>query len=174
MPVAAWLLLWPAILCAEGGGLVFIASLDKSEYTAEEPISATFILRNNGKQAVWVNKRFFFASEEAPKEKKEVCAVITAPSGNKLPFKFPYETGVPKSDYFELLEPGKETKSEFPRNLKGNFEFQESGTYKIKVTYQNVYGGEIGLDAFKGKLMAAPVSFTIVKPGTTGQTTEKK
>ena len=104
--------------------LVFTATLDKTEYTAEEPINLAFVLKNKGKSPVYVNKRFYFGSEEAPRNQKEVYVTIAAPSGEKLPYKFPYETGYPKTDYFMLLEPTMEVKADYPRNLRGNFEFK--------------------------------------------------
>lgn len=143
--------------------IVFTATLDKNEYAAEEPINLTFVLKNKGKSPGYANKRFYFGSEEAPKNQKEVYAIIASPSGQKLPYKFPYETGYPKSDYFVLLEAGQEIKSEYPRNLRGNFEFTEPGAYTVTAFYQNTFGRELGLDVFGGKLAAEPVKFEIKK-----------
>lgn len=149
------------------GGIVFTATLDKAEYAAEEPINLTFALKSQGssKNSVYVNKRFYLASEEVPKNQKEVYVTIINPSGYKLPFKFPYETGYPKTDYFVLLQPGEEVKSEYPRNLRGNFEFNEAGTYTVTAVYQNTFGRELGLDVFQGKLTSGPVKFEIKKAG---------
>lgn len=161
----------PQALAAPKGGqsdIVFTAALDKTEYTAEEPINLTFVLKNNGKSPIYVNKRFYFGSEEAPKNQKEVYVTITAPSGEKLPYKFPYETGYPKTDYFTLLEPGQEVKAEYPRNLRGNFEFKEEGVYTVTAVYQNIFGRELGLDVFGGKLTAEPVKFVIKNTGGQG------
>jgi len=143
--------------------IVFTATLDKAEYTAEEPINLVFALKNQSKNPVYVNKRFYFGSEEAPRNQKEVYVTITAPSGEKLPYKFPYETGYPKTDYFTLLEPAQEVKADYPRNLRGNFEFKEEGTYTVTSVYQNTFGRELGLDVFQGKLTAEPVRFQIKK-----------
>lgn len=148
--------------------LVFTATLDKIEYTADEPINLAFALKNQSKNSVYINKRFFFGSEDAPKDQKEVYAAIMSPSGQKLPFKFPYETGYPKSDYFELLEPGKEVKCEYPRNLRGNFEFTEEGAYTVNVVYQNAFGRELGLEVFSQRLTAEPVKFVIKNAGGQG------
>ena len=70
--------------------IVFTATLDKAEYAAEEPVNLAFALKNKGNSPVYVNKRFYFGSEETPRNQKEVYAIITAPSGEKLPYKFPY------------------------------------------------------------------------------------
>lgn len=148
---------------AASSDVVFTVTLDKGEYVAEEPIDATFVLKNKGKEAVYVNKRFYFGSEEAPRNQKEVYVTITSPSGQKLPYKFSYETGYPKTDYFTLLEPGQEVKAEYPRNLRGNFEFTDPGTYTATAVYQNTFGRELGLDVFQEKLTAEPVKFVIKK-----------
>ena len=145
--------------------IVFTATLDKAEYAAEEPANLAFALKNKGKSPVYVNKRFYFGPEDAPKNQKEVYVTITSPSGQKLPFKFPYETGYPKTDYFTLLEPAQEVKADYPRNLRGNFEFKEEGTYTVTAVYQNTFGRELGLDVFQGKLTAEPVKFAIKKAG---------
>ena len=148
---------------AASSDAVFTAALDKTEYAAEEPVNITFVLKNQGKDPVYVNKRFYFASEDAPKNQKEVYVTITSPSGQKLPYKFPYETGYPKTDYFTLLEPGQEVKADYPRNLRGNFEFTDPGTYTVTAVYQNTFGRELGLDVFQGKLTAETVKFEIKK-----------
>src|SRR3989338_4941856 len=69
--------------------IVFTATLDKTEYTGEEPINLAFVLKNRGKSPVYVNKRFYFGSEETPRNQKKVNETITRPSGRKLPTKFP-------------------------------------------------------------------------------------
>ncbi len=154
-------------LMAAQSDIVFTAALDKTEYAGEEPVNLTFALKNKGsaKNPVYVNKRFYFGPEEAPKDQKEVYVTVTAPSGEKLPYKFPYETGYPKTDYFALLEPGQEVKAEYPRNLRGNFEFKEDGVYTVTAVYQNTFGRELGLDVFSGRLTAETVKFTIKSKG---------
>lgn len=161
--IGAGMLGLPFQSLAASSDVVFTAALDKAEYAGEEPVNLTFALKNKGssKNPVYVNKRFYFGSEEAPRNQKEVYVTITAPSGEKLPYKFPYETGYPKTDYFMLLEPGQEAKAEYPRNLRGNFEFKEEGTYTVTAVYQNTFGRELGLDVFQGKLTAEAVKFTI-------------
>jgi len=137
--------------------------LDKEEYGPDEAIKAVFKLRNDGKGPVYVNKRFYLGSESMPKEQRDLYLIVTVPSGAKLSCKFTYEAGYPKTDYFELLEPGKEVVSEYPRDLRGFFDFNDPGVYKISAVYQNVYGREIGLDVFKDQLSSKVVSFKIVK-----------
>lgn len=163
--IGAGMLGLPFQSLAASSDVAFTATLDKAEYAGEEPVNLTFALKNNGKSPVYVNKRFYFGSEEAPRNQKEVYVTITAPSGEKLPYKFPYETGYPKTDYFMLLEPGQEAKAEYPRNLRGNFEFKEEGTYTATAVYQNTFGRELGLEAFQGKLTAEAVKFTIKNSG---------
>jgi hypothetical protein len=144
--------------------LKFSILLEKSAYKWEEPINVTFKLENKGKEPEFVNKRFYLNSEDIAKERRgEVVLKVISPSGKELPCKFSYETGLPKSDYFELLEPSKEIISEYPRNLRGYFSFEEPGVYKVAAVYQNIFGKEIGLDVFKDKLSSDSVSFKIIK-----------
>jgi hypothetical protein len=140
----------------------FSIVLENSECKLEEPIYATFKLKNTGTIPAYVNKRFYLGSEEAPKEKREVFFIITSPLSTKLYCKYSYETGLPKSEYFQLLQPGEEASSEFKRDLRAYFDFTETGTYQIVAVYQNVYGKEIGLDVFSDKAISRPVSLKIL------------
>jgi hypothetical protein len=137
--------------------------LDKSEYSLDEPINVILSLKNLGPTPVMVNQRFYISAQQASGNQKEVYFDLVSPAGVKLACRNFYETGYPKSDYFKLLVPNEEVKSEYPRNLKGFFEIMEPGTYTINAVYQNVFGEEIGLDVFKGQLVSEPVKFTIVK-----------
>lgn len=144
--------------------LKFSGILDKTEYSDDEPINITLSLKNTGELPVMVNKRFYISSQEADKNQKDVYFILTSPSGEKLPCKYFYETGYPKTEYFKLLTPGEEIKSENPRNLKGFFEIKEPGVYQLSAIYENVFGPEIGLDTFKDKLVSETIKFTIVEP----------
>lgn len=155
---------------AASADLKFSLSLDKNAYGPNEPVVASFSLKNEGKKPVWVNKRFYVGSETMAKDKRDVFLLVETASGKKLPCKFSYETGLPKSDYFVALEPGKEVSSEYPRNLKGYFDLNEPGTYKAVAVYENVFGREIGLETFKESLRTELVAFTIKA----SETTEKR
>ncbi len=144
----------------------FTISLEKpeiSEYKTQDPVKLIFKLKNSGKDPLYVNKRFFLGPEESPVNEREVYLTVVSPSGQKLSYKFPYKTGLPKSDYFALLKPGEEASSEYPRNINGSFEFNEPGEYKITAVYQNTYGGEIGIDAFKDKITSNTIAVKIIK-----------
>lgn len=170
-----FLLFFAQICFAKTLNLKFSILLDKSEYKSQEPINATFRLENKSKEPVWVNKRFYLNSENVDRERRgEVMLKVTSPSGREIPCKFSYETGFPKSDYFEMLEPGKEVVSEYPRNLRGYFDFNEPGTYKITAIYENVYGKEIGLDTFRDKITSTVVSLKITEPNSDKERVEKK
>lgn len=144
--------------------LQFSVILDKTEYLADEPVNATLLLKNTGDLSVMVNKRFYISAQEADKNQKDVYFILTSPSGENLPCKYFYETGYPKTEYFKLLAPGEEVKSENPRNLKGFFEIKEPGVYQLSAIYENVFGAEIGLDTFKDKLVSKTIKFTVVEP----------
>lgn len=146
---------------AKSSTLEFRAALDKPSYTRNDPIQVTFTLKNIGKQPVWVNSRFYLSSQTAPEDDREVYLILTSPSGKELPCTFTYPTGLPKSDYFKLLEAGQEAASEHPRDLRSFFELKEAGTYTVRAVYHNVFGAELGLDAVKDPLESKPVTFTI-------------
>lgn len=152
-----------ACLAAPAADLKFSIILDKNEYNLGDPVFANFKLQNKGRKPVYVNKRFYINCPDQPKESKEISLLITSPSTKKLACNYSYRTGFPKSEYFELLEPGKEITSEWKRDLRTYFNFDEAGIYKITAIYENVYGKEIGLDAFRDKLTST-VSLKIVKP----------
>jgi hypothetical protein len=142
--------------------LKFSLILDKTEYSIDEPINVILSLKNLGSSSAMINQRFYISDEKAAKNQKEVYFNLTSPSGAKLLCQHFYETGYPKTEYFKLLGPNEEAKSEYPRNLKGFFEIVEPGTYTVVAVYQNVFGSEIGLDTFKKQLVSEPVKFTIV------------
>lgn len=162
--------LFTVICLLISGSLVFCANdqlkfsliLEKAEYAPDEPINVVLNLKNLGSNSVIINQRFYISSSKAEQNQKEVYFELTSPTGVKLPCLHFYPTGYPKTDYFKLLGPGEETKSEYPRNLRGYFEMAEPGTYTVTAVYQNVFGAEIGLDTFKEELVSAPVKFTII------------
>ena len=159
--VALVLALGSSVFCVETQ-LKFSLILEKAEYSADEPINVIFSLKNLGVGPVTVNQRFYISDQKAAKNQKEVYFDLISPTGAKLPCKYFYETGYPKTEYFKLLGPSQEAKSEYPRNLRGFFEMIEPGTYTVTAVYQNVFGAEIGLDTFKEQLVSAPVKFRIV------------
>jgi hypothetical protein len=142
--------------------LQFNVTTDKTEYKNEEPINITFTLYNKGKDADYVNSRFFINSPDRPKSEREVTLLVTAPDGKKLPCKFSYPVGCPKSDYFVSLDPGKEVSSDYPRNLKAYFDFDKPGSYQIVAVYENGHGNELGLKVFNEKLTAKTVTIKII------------
>ena len=143
--------------------LEFRASLDQGAYKSGEPVQISFTLKNADKQPVWVNTRFYLSSQSAPDDDRDVYLILTSPSGKEVPCTFSYPTGFPKSDYFKLLQPGEETASEHPRDLRGFFDLKEAGTYTVRAVYQNVFGAELGLDAAKGPLRSEPVAFAVTQ-----------
>ena len=89
-------------------------------------------------------------SKNTPKGQREIFLDVTGPSGQVLVCKYPdYPTGIPKSDYFQLLNPSQEILSEGKIDLKSYFDFKEPGVYRILATYENTYGKELGLDVFQ-------------------------
>jgi hypothetical protein len=154
--------------------LKFSAMFEKAEYSLDEPINVTLLLKNLGQAPVLINARFYISSQEAKKNQRDVYFILTSPTGLKLTCKNFYETGYPKTEYFKLLAAGEEIKSEYPRNLKGFFEIVEPGPYKLVAVYQNVFGAEIGLDVFSGQLISEPVKFTVLNSKNQGKDSTSK
>lgn len=149
---------------AKGSGVRFSIAFDKNEYKKTDSMPVTLTLENNGKKPVYINKRFHVGKEDRPKEKREVYFIVISPSGEKLsPRDRSYETGLPKTDYFELLKPGEKIVSERKPSIKGYFDIKDPGTYKITAVYQNVYGREIGIEAFTDAAKSNTVTIKIIE-----------
>ena len=143
--------------------LQFYLVFDKDEYKVGDSISIDFKLKNTGDKPIYVNKRFFVNSEDAEPGEREVTLSLIGPQGEELPFRRILDTGFPKTDYFVLLEPGAEATPKRKKNLKAYFDLKDPGEYKIIAVYQNTYGAEIGLDAFKDKITSEPMTIKIVE-----------
>ena len=137
-------------------------SFDKSEYAGNEPISASVNLVNTSKKNIWINKRFYLGTEQMPAQERDWYFIVTSPSGDKLESIYSFAAGFPKSDFFQALAPGEQAALERPRNIRGFYDFKEPGTYKLQAVYENVYGSEIGLDAFKDKIFSEKVEIKIL------------
>ncbi|MFA4991837.1 MAG: hypothetical protein WC569_04570 [Candidatus Omnitrophota bacterium] len=156
-----------AISVSADQGVEFSLSLERpeiTEYKTQDPIKLIFKLKNSGNDPVYVNKRFLLGPEESPVSEREVYLSVISPSGQKLPYKFPYKSGLPKSDYFVLLKSGDEAAADYPRAINGTFEFNEPGEYRITAVYENAYGAEIGLtEVFKERLTSNTLMIKVVK-----------
>lgn len=147
---------------ASRAGIQLVFSSDKSQYAANEPVLVDIRLINNSKNNLWVNKRFYLGTDKMPENERDWYILVTTPSGEKLESKYSFAAGFPKSDFFQNLEPGQEAAAERPRNIRGFYDFQEPGTYRLQAVYENVFGKEIGLDAFKNKLSSEAVEIKIL------------
>ena len=148
---------------APTASIEFRASFDRETYGRADPLQVTFHLKNTGTQPVWVNTRFYLAAETAAPESRDVFLKVTAPSGAEVPCTFSHRTGLPKSEYFQLLAPGQDASSEHPRDLRAFFDLKETGTYRVVATYANAFGAELGLETVKGPSTSAPVTFTVTQ-----------
>lgn len=144
--------------------LRFSISFDKDEYKTKDPIYINFELKNKGSKPVYINKRFYVGAEGSDPGDREVFFQVKGPSGEKLLYKASsYDIGFPKTDYFVLLKPKEGATSERKKNLKAYFDLEVPGKYKITAVYQNIYGAEIGIKAFKNKIKSKPVIIKVVE-----------
>jgi hypothetical protein len=144
-------------------GVELIISSDKNEYALTDPIYIIFKLKNKAKKPVYVNQRMYVSSKEVPKEGRDIFLTVISPSGEELLCKTSNDTGYPRTDHFLLLDPGQEIERERKQGVKHLFDFKEAGKYKITATYENVYGDEIGIDAFKERIESKPITIRIVE-----------
>ena len=155
--LAACLFLLAGILAAKPAGKVSLSvGLEKPEYKLSDKIEIEFKLVNKGKEPVYVNKRFKLGSAKAAPDQRELIVELKSAEGNPLQMKqMDYDTGLPKSDYFQLLQPGEEASAERKWDLKDLATIEKPGTYEITATYQNAFGKELGLDVFGEKVTAS-------------------
>ena len=130
--------------------------LEKEEVPLSGEIQTGFKLVNKGPEPVTVNQRFKLGSAKAAANQRELILEVKAADKSPVEMKnFDYETGLPKSAYFKLLQPGEEATSERKWNLKDLAKIEKPGLYEITAVYQNVFGKELGLDVFGGKVTAS-------------------
>lgn len=146
---------------ALSGGLQFRLAFDNTTYAPNDQILVRFTLKNTGPTPVWVTKRFYLSAQRVAPLRRDVFLDVTSPSGQLLESTYTAETGFPKCDYFEQLDPGEEVVAEGQQNLRYYFELKEPGAYQVVGVYDNGFGSEIGLETFQGQVRSAPVAFTI-------------
>lgn len=120
---------------------VFKIEPAKSEFARGEDVLVTFTLTNTSKGPLTVNSRFLvnyhFYSEQ------EVVISLIGPNGLTRPLIPVVDAGVPLANQFETLSPGASTTTSYL--LTGNFDINQSGTYRISASYTNRYAqGWIG------------------------------
>lgn len=143
--------------------LVLLVTLEKDEVKKGDSIQLNFILKNKGPEDVYINKRMHLNSKESLKKYRELFLDVVGPSGEALPCKVNTEKGYPKTDEFVLLAAGKEYPADRPRYIQRFFDFDKPGVYKIKATYHNMYGSEIGLKTFTGKIESIVLTLTVIE-----------
>lgn len=143
--------------------IAFHVTFANTEYKRNGPVEASLALKNNGKKPVWVNTRFYVNAPTLPNEEREVLLEVTSPTGETLSCTYSHQTGFPKSEYFQRLQGGQTVSAEHPYDLRSYFNLTTPGRYTVVGVYENVFGQEIGLDAFTGPVTSTPVTFTIVE-----------
>ena len=161
--VAGLLLTGQHVGVALAGNLEFKISFDKEKHSEKDPILINFELDNKSKESLYVNKRFYLNAADSLEKDREIYLLVVSPSGEKLQCKRSTETGFPRTDSFVLLKPGEQISSDRARNIKRLFDFEAPGIYKITGIYHNVYGEEIGVEAYKKKIKSKPIKIEVIK-----------
>ncbi len=151
------------LFASHEGPLEFEISFEKDKFTPQDALSMSMKLKNTGKKAIYVNERFFLNSEISSDGQREVYLIVESPSGEQLECKNTFETGLPRTSQFVLLEPGEDAEIDRKKNIKFFFDFAKPGKYTITGVYQNVYGDEIGVDAYKGEVISKPVIIEVTE-----------
>ncbi len=139
------------------------AVFDKSTYELNENIKINFSLKNVSEKPVYVNTRFYLNSGEAVAEYRDIYLLVKSPSGEKLPCKVSFDTGIPRTDQFVLLAPGEEVSCDREKSLNYFFDFTVPGKYEIAAVYKNAYGKELDLDVYGGEIKTKPLYIEVVK-----------
>lgn len=134
---------------------------DKDAYKKNDPVIISFKMTNKGNKPIWVNTRCYLANEEV--KKRDVTLELLSPSGNRLVSNYSFRTGYPRTEIFAELQPGEDFTSDNRRHLAGYFKIHEIGQYTAVAIYENQFGGEIGIDAYKKRVVSEPATFTITE-----------
>ena len=153
----------PVASTDSASGLQFQLVFDKAAYGPNDQVLVRFTLKNTGAKPVWVTKRFYLSAQSIPPQHRDVFLDVTAPSGQALQSTSTVQTGVPKCDYFEQLDPGEEVAAEGQQNLRYYVDLKAPGTYHVVGVYENVFGPEVGLETFQGTVRSAPMTFTVTQ-----------
>ncbi len=110
--------------------LDLILKLDKASYLSSEQITASLTLVNKSSDALFVKKRFGYASGDP-----DVIFTIQGPLGSQInPRLFISEVPLNEDD-FGIIKPLDEYSRKFPLALA--FDFSVPGAYTIQALYQN-------------------------------------
>jgi len=134
---------------------------DREEYKKNEPVIVSFKITNESKQPIWVNTRCYLANEEV--KKRDMTLELFSPNGEPLVSNYSFRTGYPRTEIFYELEPNEDFTSDNRRHLAGYFKIQEIGQYTAVGIYENQFGDEIGIDAYKKRIVSEPATFTITE-----------
>jgi len=102
-------------------------------------------------------------SKESKPENRELYFIVTDSSGKETDRATSEKSSLPRTNQLKLIEPEEEVAAERKFNIKRAYDLKEPGTYKIQAVYQNVYGQEIGLDAYKGKVVSNKIEIKILE-----------
>jgi hypothetical protein len=129
----------------------------KLAINADQPMTLTVTLSNEGEEAVLVNGRLAFNAPYAPEPFRELSLAITGADGAEAPFMARINIGFPGDDDFVTLDPGQGIDREI--ELDSFYEL-ESGEYTVLASYEN-QSDPAGDQAWKGTLSSKPGTLKI-------------
>jgi len=142
--------------------LTLSATAAQTNFRPGEPIPVRLALRNVSASTMWVNRRLGAGYED--NVEREVYFTVFSAEGAVLPV--PEEARVdvhrmpPVRADFAQLNPAASIEATLDAAMW--YPFRQAGKYRIVFTYENLRDGkEFGLDAFRGKVSADPLSIVI-------------
>jgi hypothetical protein len=140
--------------------LDFAVTLDKKSYKLNEPIQATFKLKNIGVDPVLVNSRLALNWSSAPHEVMDIYCEITRQNGDPIRFSARVSVVTLRSSHFVQLKSG-DTIETVINDLHDLYHIREPAEYSIRAFYVNTFDPDNGQVAWKGEVVSESQTFVI-------------
>jgi hypothetical protein len=141
--------------------LVLSISFGKTTYELGEEVFSTMVLRNDGEQAILVNKRLACNTKWSPSPFREISLRVVTPSGEELDFRAKINRGRPKPEDFVELQPGESVQGVC--QISWYYHLDQEGTYSVQAFYESQSDPKPGDTlAWKGQLESNVVTFNVI------------
>lgn len=138
--------------------LKLMLTLETNQLRADDPIPCTITLQNQSDEPLLVQSRLSVNKPFLVGAVGEVGFVILDSSGTMVGLPLYISPRNLRSEDFHLLNPGDHVESSF--DLSDVYAL-EPDTYTIYTLYSNIFDAFDGRPAWKGTLIAAPVTLTV-------------
>jgi len=126
-------------------------------YHSRKPIKVTVMVSNRSTDPLLVNKRMLFNFEGL---EGELFFDVQDPRGEAMSFQLLITPREPRNDEFVVLKPGHAIQRTV--DLKELHKIKRKGTYKVRVTYRNVYERSLdSMRAWMGSVSSDPLTLVV-------------